>query len=152
MVEPTRSEAAAAGSPDWTSCSPGVGDRPRVRPLVPARCNGEHPYLNSKPMIGESVIDPRTFRPDLSPELSEFLVKACAPYRDGVEQLLDDDDVVEDVEDDEGRRKRVRLPERWKRPLHVVEVADDEQGLIVYVTIYEPELNHWLPGFRKRRR
>lgn len=69
-----------------------------------------------------------------------------------VEQLLDDDDVVEDVEDDEGRRKRVRLLEGWKRALHVVEVADDEQGLIVYVTIYEPELNHWLPGFRKRRR
>ncbi len=45
-------------------------------------CNGQHPYPNSKPMIGESVIDPRTFRPDLSPELSEFLVEACAPYRD----------------------------------------------------------------------
>ncbi len=45
-------------------------------------CNGEHPYPNSKPMLGESVIDPRTIRSDLSPDLAEFLVKACAPYRD----------------------------------------------------------------------
>jgi uncharacterized protein (TIGR02653 family) len=44
-------------------------------------CNGQHPYLNSKPMVGESVIDPRTIRADLDSELAEFLVKACAPYR-----------------------------------------------------------------------
>lgn len=42
--------------------------------------------------------------------------------------------------------------EGWNRPLHVVEVVDDEQELVVYVTIYEPDLNHWLPGFRERRR
>lgn len=69
-----------------------------------------------------------------------------------VEQLLDDSDVVEAREDDEGRSKRVRLLEGWKRPLHVVEVVDDEQELVVYVTIYEPDLNHWHPGFRERRR
>jgi uncharacterized protein (TIGR02653 family) len=44
-------------------------------------CNGEHPYPNSKPMVGEQVSDPRTIRSDLAPELAEFLVKACAPYR-----------------------------------------------------------------------
>jgi hypothetical protein len=32
-------------------------------------------------MAGESVIDPRSVRHDLDPELVEFLVKACAPYR-----------------------------------------------------------------------
>jgi YgiT-type zinc finger domain-containing protein len=69
-----------------------------------------------------------------------------------VEQLLDDSDVVEARGDDEGRSKRVRLLEGWKRPLHVVEVVDDEQELVVYVTIYEPDLNHWLTGFRERRR
>lgn len=44
-------------------------------------CNGEHPYANAIPRAGESVIDPRTLRPDLGPELAEFLLKACAPYR-----------------------------------------------------------------------
>jgi serine/threonine protein kinase len=44
-------------------------------------CNGLHPYPGSKPMVGEQVIDPRTIRPELAPELAEFLMKACAPYR-----------------------------------------------------------------------
>lgn len=69
-----------------------------------------------------------------------------------VEHFLDDGVVVETTEEEEGRTKRFRLLEGWKRPLHVVEVVDDEQELIVYVTIYEPDLNHWMPGFRERRR
>jgi serine/threonine protein kinase len=44
-------------------------------------CNGHHPYPGSKPMVGEQVIDPRTVRPDLAPDLTEFLVKACASER-----------------------------------------------------------------------
>ena len=42
-------------------------------------CDGHHPFPNAMPMLGEPVIDPRTIRPDLSPELAEFLIKACAP-------------------------------------------------------------------------
>jgi uncharacterized protein (TIGR02653 family) len=45
-------------------------------------CDGHHPYPGSNPMVGESVIDPRTVRPDLSEELTEVLIKSCAPYRD----------------------------------------------------------------------
>jgi serine/threonine protein kinase len=41
-------------------------------------CDGQHPYPNSRPMVDEPVIDPRTFRPDLNPALAEFLIKACA--------------------------------------------------------------------------
>jgi uncharacterized protein (TIGR02653 family) len=44
-------------------------------------CNGEHPYPASKPMVGEAVIDPRTRRPDLNGRLADFLIKACASYR-----------------------------------------------------------------------
>ncbi len=36
-------------------------------------CDGRHPYPGSKPMVGEQVIDPRTIRPDLNPELADFL-------------------------------------------------------------------------------
>ncbi len=45
-------------------------------------CNGEHPYKGRKPMVGEEVRDPTQFRPDLNVELANFLIKACAPYRD----------------------------------------------------------------------
>ena len=41
-------------------------------------CDGHHPYPDKKPMVDEPVIDPRTIRSDLNPELAEFLVKACA--------------------------------------------------------------------------
>lgn len=44
-------------------------------------CNGHHPYPNSRPMVAEPVIDPRTFRSDLDPGLAGFLVKACGPTR-----------------------------------------------------------------------
>jgi Protein kinase domain len=42
-------------------------------------CNGNHPYPNAMPMVDGLVIDPRTFRSDLGPDLAEFLIKACAP-------------------------------------------------------------------------
>jgi serine/threonine protein kinase len=42
-------------------------------------CNGHHPFPNAMPMTGEPVIDPRTTRPDLDPDLAAFLIKACAP-------------------------------------------------------------------------
>jgi hypothetical protein len=42
-------------------------------------CNGHHPFPNAMPMADEPVTDPREIRPDLNPDLAEFLVKACAP-------------------------------------------------------------------------
>lgn len=44
-------------------------------------CQGQHPYPNAMPMFAEPVIDPRTIRSDLAPDLAEFLIKACAPAR-----------------------------------------------------------------------
>jgi CheY-like chemotaxis protein len=42
-------------------------------------CKGRHPYPHSMPMSDQAVIDPRGIRPDLNPDLADFLVKACAP-------------------------------------------------------------------------
>jgi hypothetical protein len=44
-------------------------------------CNGHHPFPNARPTFDEPVIDPRTIRADLTADLAEFLVKACAPAR-----------------------------------------------------------------------
>jgi Protein tyrosine and serine/threonine kinase len=41
--------------------------------------DGHHPFPNATPMVDVAVIDPRTIRPGLSPDLAEFLIKACAP-------------------------------------------------------------------------
>jgi Protein tyrosine and serine/threonine kinase len=41
--------------------------------------NGNHPYPNAMPVVDGQVIDPRTFRSDLGPDLAEFLIRACAP-------------------------------------------------------------------------
>ena len=46
-------------------------------------CNGSHPYPNAVPVADGRVTDPRTSRPDLGPDLAEFLVKACAPASAG---------------------------------------------------------------------
>jgi serine/threonine protein kinase len=42
-------------------------------------CDGRHPFQNAMPMVGQAVIDPRALRPDLTPGLAEFLIRACAP-------------------------------------------------------------------------
>jgi hypothetical protein len=42
-------------------------------------CSGSHPYPNAMPVIDGLVIDPTTMRPELGPDLAEFLIKACAP-------------------------------------------------------------------------
>ena len=42
-------------------------------------CNGHHPFPYAMPAVDKAVIDPRTIRPDLNPDLAEFLIKACAP-------------------------------------------------------------------------
>lgn len=44
--------------------------------------HGRHPYDGGRAMVGDSVIDPRTIRSDLTPDLSAFLVKACAASRE----------------------------------------------------------------------
>lgn len=44
-------------------------------------CDGHHPYPGSKPMVSEPVIDPRTIRPDLNPELAKFLLRREAPVQ-----------------------------------------------------------------------
>jgi len=42
-------------------------------------CNGSHPYPNAMPVVDGLVIDPRTIRSELGPDLPEFLIRACAP-------------------------------------------------------------------------
>jgi len=38
------------------------------------------------------------------------------------------------------------------RPLHLVYIVDHERRVVIYRTIYRPDLAHWEPGFRVRKR
>ncbi|MGI8825271.1 MAG: protein kinase domain-containing protein [Chloroflexota bacterium] len=40
----------------------------------------QHPYDDAWPRFGRGPLDPRQFRPEISPALAEFLMQACAPY------------------------------------------------------------------------
>ncbi len=61
-------------------------------------CNGKHPYEGGKPMVGMDIRDPRKIRPDLSEGLADFLMKACASYRDRrFTTAVDMQQVLEDV-------------------------------------------------------
>jgi hypothetical protein len=65
-----------------------------------------------------------------------------------VEDLLTQGEVVEKTDVDELRIKYVTLV--WHdRPLHLV---DHERRVVIYRTIYRPDLAHWEPGFRVRKR
>lgn len=44
-------------------------------------CDGKHPYPGGRPMGGIEPIDPRTVRTSISPELADFLLRACASVR-----------------------------------------------------------------------
>ena len=44
-------------------------------------CDGDHPYLHSRPLLDVDPKDPRLIRSDLSESIAGFLLKACAPER-----------------------------------------------------------------------
>lgn len=44
-------------------------------------CDGEHPYPHARPAPDVEPRDPRQFRLDLTGDLAEFLIRACAPER-----------------------------------------------------------------------
>ena len=59
-----------------------------------------------------------------------------------VEDLLTQGEVVEKTDVDELRIKYVTLV--WHdRPLHVVYIVDHERRVVIYRTIYRPDLAHW---------
>jgi uncharacterized protein (TIGR02653 family) len=44
-------------------------------------CDGEHPYPHARPTLDVEARDPRQFRRDLTEDVADFLVRACAPKR-----------------------------------------------------------------------
>ncbi len=69
-----------------------------------------------------------------------------------VRHLADSGEVIENYPDDRPFPSRLVLGFPLGRPLHAVLADGPKSGQNIVVTIYEPNLAEWEPGFRKRRR
>lgn len=69
-----------------------------------------------------------------------------------VYRVLETGEVIETYPDDAPYPSRLLLGWSGSRPLHVVIAEDSEEGITIVVTVYEPDLLRWEPGFRRRAR
>lgn len=68
-----------------------------------------------------------------------------------VRHVLDEGEEIETYPEDEPYLSRLVLGWRGERPIHVVAADDNEGGETFIITVYEPTLDLWEPGFRERR-
>ncbi len=68
-----------------------------------------------------------------------------------VRLVLETGEVIEDYPDDTPYPSQLMLGWSGARPLHVVAADDNEGQRTIVITVYEPDLEHWEPGFRRRK-
>jgi hypothetical protein len=66
--------------------------------------------------------------------------------------VLDTGATVEQYPDDLPYPSRLVLGWWNSRPLHVVAADNTEEEIRIVVTVYQPNLEEWEPGFRRRRK
>jgi len=66
--------------------------------------------------------------------------------------VLDTGTTVEQYPDDFPYPSRLVLGWWESRPIHVVVADDIEEGIRIVVTVYQPDLEEWKPGFTRRRK
>lgn len=68
-----------------------------------------------------------------------------------VSNILKAGEVIESYPKDKPYPSRLVLGWRGLRPLHAVVADNNEKKEIIVITVYEPDLHEWEPGFKKRR-
>lgn len=68
-----------------------------------------------------------------------------------VREVIEAEEVIEWYPDELPLPSRLLIGFPNNRPLHVV-ATQSEFGATVIITVYEPDLEHWEPGFRRRRK
>ena len=66
--------------------------------------------------------------------------------------MLETGTTVEHYPDDFPYPSRLVLGWWQSRPIHVVVADNAKEGVRIVVTVYQPDLEEWEPGFRKRRK
>ncbi|MBI2346018.1 MAG: DUF4258 domain-containing protein [Deltaproteobacteria bacterium] len=69
-----------------------------------------------------------------------------------IRQVLETGEVIESYPDDKPYPSRLILGWMASRPLHVVVAEFVGTKDLIVVTVYEPDLVRWQPGFKQRRR
>jgi len=58
---------------------------------------------------------------------------------------------IEAYPDDEPYPSRLVLAWRGSRPIHVVVADNAAEHEVIIITVYEPDLTRWQPGFERRK-
>ena len=66
-------------------------------------------------------------------------------------QVLSGGKVIEDYPTDQPYPSCLRLGFIKTRPLHVVTAEATTEATTIIITVYEPDLERWEPGFEKRK-
>ena len=68
-----------------------------------------------------------------------------------VREILTNGESIESYPEDTPYPSRLVLGWCRGRPLHVVVADNAEERETIVITVYEPDLGQWEPGFRRRR-
>jgi hypothetical protein len=69
-----------------------------------------------------------------------------------VRQALANGTIIETYPEDEPYPSCLVLGWSGPRPIHVVVAENPDQAETIVITVYEPDLTRWEPGFETRRR
>jgi len=69
-----------------------------------------------------------------------------------VRAVLEGGETIEHYPDDVPYPSRLVLGRKGARVLHVVVAEAHAEDLTIVITVYEPDIDLWEPGFRRRRR
>ena len=70
---------------------------------------------------------------------------------DDVQQVLAEGNNIESYPSDVPYASRLLLGRCGTRPIHVVAADNSDDNETIIVTVYEPDLNRWEPGFERRK-
>lgn len=93
--------------------------------------------MNSRPLVFRIHAVQRMFERHISEE--------------SVRQVLQSGELIEDYSDEMPRPGGLMLGKRGNRPLHVVMTENERDNELIIITVYEPKLSHWKPGFKNRK-
>lgn len=93
--------------------------------------------MNSRPLVFRIHAVQRMFERRISEE--------------SVRQVLQSGELIEDYSDEMPRPGGLMLGKRGNRPLHVVMTENERDNELIVITVYEPKLSHWKPGFKNRK-
>jgi hypothetical protein len=93
--------------------------------------------MNSHPLVFRIHAVQRMFERKISEE--------------SVRQVLQSGEMIEDYSDEMPRPGGLMLGKRGNRPLHVVMTENERDNELIVITVYEPKLSHWKPGFKNRK-